>query len=1621
MPGGRIDVEVAVNARNAPGDLQRALNPALTQAKAFGGAMGLAIGGAAVAAGVKEIITIGNDYTTTMNTLQAVTRATESQMSAAGDRAKALGNDISLPGTSASDAAAAMTELAKGGFSVQQSMDAAKGTLQLAAAAQIDAASAATIQSQALQSFGLNADYAATVSDVLANSANASSAEITDVAMGLAQSGAVANQFGMSIEDTAATLGVLANAGIQGSDAGTLLKSTLLALTDQSNPAQGAIEDLGLTVYNAQGQFVGMSELFRQLDEAAASMSPELYQAATATLFGSDAMRLAGVAAEQGQAGYDTMRTAVERQGAAAEVAAAKTKGLPGAMASAGNAAETLALGVYDLVDGPLEDLITKGAEFVTNTTPGLINGLESAGQAMAPVAGFVGDLVSAFTELPGPVQAVAVGLGALKFSGLDDSIGERIGGWRDSITDFRREMGDLQMEQALSGISDTDTANPISALTGDAEDLAGALEENAEPLSELAAGLATLERRSPAVRNMAEGYRGVTARTREFANQQRAAAGQSGALTSALRNGAARAAQFGGVIGGSAVAGLRGMTSAAKGAIGVLGGPWMVGIMAATFAVGKITAEYAALDAQQEAIDQSSSDVAAAQRDVAKAFQESQGAVSDNVLGAVGMQIDSVREKANTLAENGPGAFGIFAAAGSDIKGWFSGDAEAGTDAMRAQEDLAEQGAKTESGFRNLGKTNQEVAAALSGSDAEYNAVANSLRGIEDGGSEALAVLQPLREEFVKARETAKNTSPGFFDLRDAVKVLSDESSSATDRINAMKTALDVLSGKPIPLSDALQTYNDQVRSTAEATKDVWDAAQGWGAELIGQGGAVNTASSNGSRLRDSLLAIKDATITAAEAGADMGPIWASNDAQLQQLSISTGVAVQDLQRMIEAEGLIPKNIELLASLRGADTVEQQIAILSGLLGAVGQPVDIPIDALTEDAKNKIREVGGTVDTEIDGKPGIVRITAPNQEALDAIRAINDQANNATRPRTAVVTFTVEEKRAQRQFGMSDAAYADLVSQLPGRATGGALVGPGTATSDSMLMYTPGFGAWRGSTGEHVLDAGDVQAMGGQENVYRFRQMLDMNALPMEDLLNGNLALPRFAEGGALDRVFDLGRRGNGNPYGWGAATVSAADCSGWVAILQKAAMGQGESGRLGTTYSLLAGEWPGLVPGTTGPFVVGTNEEHMAATVTNNGQSVNFESGGANGNMQMGGGAAGAFDAQFTNQYYLPWELFAPPYDPSTSGAPGTAGIEGLDSVSSYTTSGGSRSRKATWAEKDELALDSARIAITQAEEDLAAALGNPKKSDADKDQARSKVERAKQKVKDLEAKKEAAARGLNEPPAPQAPELTTNLSDEELSGQDAQAAVVEANARRNEVYNDPESTPEEKAAADRALQRARNAAAKESAAGGSGSGTGALTTADQWSSALGGIVGDFVTENIADVLGYYEADNMGPLAKAGVALVSGLADLQKQHLEDNARLLDTARPATSEELDGQLPATPGTPEWIELLAKGMVTPTPKLFDSGGLWKHGELGLNMSGQTEEVLTGSMRTSVAQELALARAERMAPQRSAPDRREARQITVNQYGADRNEVAKGVRQAAYEDEWRSRSVRLGES
>lgn len=291
---------------------------------------------------------VGLPLERTLNTLGGVTGATAGQMQAAGQMARQLGSDTQLAGVTASDAAAAMTELAKGGMSVDEAMRAARGTVQLATAGNIDAAEAAKIQSAALVTFGLDASNAQRVADMLAASANASSADVSDLGLALQAGGAAASGFGVSVDDTLTALTLFSRYGINSSDAGTMLKTSLQAITDQGNPAQGAIQELGLQLYDAQGKFVGVESMMKQVADASTHMTQEQFQAATAVLFGSDAMRASMVAAKGGASAWDDASAAVHRQNAAADMAAANMKGLPGVIEGASNALDGIKLSVYD-------------------------------------------------------------------------------------------------------------------------------------------------------------------------------------------------------------------------------------------------------------------------------------------------------------------------------------------------------------------------------------------------------------------------------------------------------------------------------------------------------------------------------------------------------------------------------------------------------------------------------------------------------------------------------------------------------------------------------------------------------------------------------------------------------------------------------------------------------------------------------------------------------------------------------------------------------------------------------------------------------------------------------------------------------------------------------------------------------------------------------------------------------------------------------------------------------------------------------------------------------------------------------------------------------------------------
>lgn len=340
-----------------------------------------------VLSGFKSVMDTGIDFSRTVNNFKGVTESNDAQTRQMATAARALGADTTMAGVSASDAARAMTELAKAGFSVDQAISSARGTMQLATAAQVDAAQAAEIQANAINAFGLKAADAAHIADVLANAANGSSADIAGIGLSLAQVGGVAAGFGQSIEETATAIAMLANMGIKGSDAGTSLKTMLIQLRNPSDQSAQAMSELGLKVNDANGQLISMRELFRQLGDAKNRMPTDVFQQNLATLFGTDAIRapLLGTVTA-----FDQLYATVNRTGTAAQMAKTQMEGWPGVVEGVKNSTEALKLSLFDVFNSPA------GQNLGNKIVSGLDGVVEWVNTHRPEIIGFVADVASA-------------------------------------------------------------------------------------------------------------------------------------------------------------------------------------------------------------------------------------------------------------------------------------------------------------------------------------------------------------------------------------------------------------------------------------------------------------------------------------------------------------------------------------------------------------------------------------------------------------------------------------------------------------------------------------------------------------------------------------------------------------------------------------------------------------------------------------------------------------------------------------------------------------------------------------------------------------------------------------------------------------------------------------------------------------------------------------------------------------------------------------------------------------------------------------------------------------------------------------------------------------------------
>jgi TP901 family phage tail tape measure protein len=302
------------------------------------GTAALAVGTLA-AAGVALAISKFAEFDQAMSYVAAATHESAENMKLLRDAALDAGARTVF---SATEAANAIEELSKAGVSTADILNGGlDGALDLAAAGGLAVADAAGIAAVALKTFGLEGSDMAHVADLLAAGAGKAMGDVTDLSAALNQSAQVAKNTGLSIEETTAALSAFASQGLLGSDAGTSFKSMLQRLTPQSAEAEAKMKELGISAYDAQGQFIGLSAFAGNLQESLKSLTPEQRNSAMATIFGSDAVRAATVLYSEGADGIKDWEKAVNDQGYAAETAAMRLDNLAGDIETLGGAIDT--------------------------------------------------------------------------------------------------------------------------------------------------------------------------------------------------------------------------------------------------------------------------------------------------------------------------------------------------------------------------------------------------------------------------------------------------------------------------------------------------------------------------------------------------------------------------------------------------------------------------------------------------------------------------------------------------------------------------------------------------------------------------------------------------------------------------------------------------------------------------------------------------------------------------------------------------------------------------------------------------------------------------------------------------------------------------------------------------------------------------------------------------------------------------------------------------------------------------------------------------------------------------------------------------------------------------------
>ena len=374
----------------------------------------------AISAGIAGAAATFLSFEERMNQVRAVSGATNDQFAALTSQAKDLG---STTAHSASAAAEGMGFLAQAGFQVNEIVGAMPGVLNLASAAQIELGTAADITSNVLSGYGIAVEDLARVNDVLVGTFTTSNVNLTQLGLSFQYAGPLAKAAGLEFEQTAALIGIMGNAGIQGAKAGTALRGAISRLLKPSKEAEKVIEDFGLQILDASGRLLPFDRIITQLEPHVEDTAGMI------TLFGQETVAaMSFLAGEGGQSVRDYTDDLRNAGGVTDELVKVQLAGLTGAWVELKSAGEGFLIEVGQRFGPILKDIAIAVTGLLAKfrddflpvwdrlgpSTQKIITAMGIAAGIFAPVAIAVGTLMTVMAPLAGAFATVVGAVAAV-------------------------------------------------------------------------------------------------------------------------------------------------------------------------------------------------------------------------------------------------------------------------------------------------------------------------------------------------------------------------------------------------------------------------------------------------------------------------------------------------------------------------------------------------------------------------------------------------------------------------------------------------------------------------------------------------------------------------------------------------------------------------------------------------------------------------------------------------------------------------------------------------------------------------------------------------------------------------------------------------------------------------------------------------------------------------------------------------------------------------------------------------------------------------------------------------------------------------------------------------------